>query len=44
MYIPWKGGETGMKKTLSSSALAKEAALWERIKQGATAPGTACRK
>jgi hypothetical protein len=39
-----EGGETGMKKTMSPRALAKEAAFWEAIKKGSKGPGTACRK
>ena len=39
-----KGGDAGMKKTMSLQALAKEAALWERIKLGAMVPGSACKK
>jgi hypothetical protein len=41
---PWKGGDAGMKKTMSPRALAKEAAFWETIKKGSKDPGTVCRK
>lgn len=33
-----------MKKPLSSKALAKEAAYWERMKKVVDNPGTVCRK
>jgi hypothetical protein len=40
-----KGGETGMKKTLSESVLIKEAALWEKMKEAVQKhPATACHK
>jgi len=37
-----RGGEDRMKKALSTTVLAKEAALWDRLKK--TAPGKVCRK
>lgn len=44
-YTNRKGGENRMKKTLSNKALAKEAALWERMKSAVRDnPGTVCRK
>jgi hypothetical protein len=40
-----KGGEIRMKKTVSKETLAKEAALWDRIKTAVRDhPGTTCRK
>jgi polyisoprenoid-binding protein YceI len=40
-----EGGETGMKKTVSQQALAKEAALWEKMKEAVRKhPATACHK
>jgi hypothetical protein len=40
-----KGGETGMKKTLSESVLIKEAALWEKMKEAVQKhPATVCHK
>jgi hypothetical protein len=39
------GGEDRMKKTVSSTALAKEAAFWDKMKAVSRAnPGTVCRK
>ena len=42
MYIESEGGEDRMKKVLSEKVLAKEAALWDRLKK--TYPGKVCRK
>ena len=40
-----KGGETGMKKTLSESVLTKEATLWEKMKEAIQIhPATVCHK
>jgi len=40
-----RGGEKGMKKTLSTKALAKEAAFWDSLKQSARDhPGKICHK
>ncbi len=40
-----KGGESGMKKTMSREALVKESALWERMKEPvAKRPATVCHK
>ena len=40
-----KGGETGMKKTIHASVLAKEAALWEKMKEAVQKhPATVCHK
>jgi|MudIll2142460700_1097286.scaffolds.fasta_scaffold07974_5 hypothetical protein len=33
-----------MKKTMSQQALAKEAALWDRVKKAMKDPGTVCHK
>ncbi len=40
-----KGGEAGMKKIVSESALIKEAALWEKMKDAVQKhPATVCHK
>ena len=40
-----KGGETGMKKTISASVMVKEAALWEKMKEAVQKhPATVCHK
>jgi hypothetical protein len=40
-----KGGESGMKKTMSLEAMVKESALWKRMKVAAAKlPATVCHK
>jgi hypothetical protein len=45
LIVKKKGGEPEMKKTTSSLMLAKEAALWEKMKEAVQKrPATVCHK